>query len=134
MDSQDEEKIVRAEVIEELLSIALDDQILEKQVKVSSRLSPEETSELTKTLRLNADVFAWSTIDMPEISSEIIIHRLNVSLSCRPVKQKRRQLAPERSQAIRDEVTKLIEADLIHEVHYSKWLMNVVLVKKSNRK
>ena len=35
---------------------------------------------------------------------------------------------------MQDEVTKLIEADLIHEVHYSEWLANIVLVKKANGK
>ena len=35
---------------------------------------------------------------------------------------------------MREEVTKLIEADLIHEVHYLEWLTNVVLVKKPNEK
>ena len=134
MDSRDKEKIVRVEAIEELLSIALDDQSPKKQVKVSSRLSPVEANELTKTLRQNTDVFAWSTIDMPKISSEIIAHRLNISSNCRPMKQKRRQLAPERSQAMHDEVTKLIKADLIREVHYPEWLTNVVLIKKPNGK
>ena len=35
---------------------------------------------------------------------------------------------------MQDEVTKLIEANLIHEVHYPEWLTNVVLVKKPNEK
>ena len=35
---------------------------------------------------------------------------------------------------MQDEVTKLIEANLIHEVYYSKWLTNVVHIKKSNEK
>ena len=35
---------------------------------------------------------------------------------------------------MQDEVTKLIEANLIYEVHYLEWLMNVVLVKKPNGK
>ena len=35
---------------------------------------------------------------------------------------------------MRDKVVKLVEADLIREVHYPEWLMNVVLVKKPNRK
>ena len=50
------------------------------------------------------------------------------------VRQKRRQLTPERSRAMQDEVTKLIKADLICEVHYPKWLMNIVLIKKVNEK
>ena len=33
-----------------------------------------------------------------------------------------------------NEVTKFIEANLIHEVLYSEWLANVILVKKPNEK
>ena len=35
---------------------------------------------------------------------------------------------------MQDEVTKLIEADLICKVHYPEWLTNMVLVKKPNGK
>ena len=51
MDSRDEGKILRVETMEELLSIALDDQSPEKQVKVGSRLNPQDADELTKALR-----------------------------------------------------------------------------------
>ena len=33
-----------------------------------------------------------------------------------------------------DEVTKLLAAGFIQEVHYPEWLANVVLVKKANGK
>ena len=35
---------------------------------------------------------------------------------------------------MQDEVTKLIEVNLIYEVHYPEWLTNVVLFKKPNGK
>ena len=35
---------------------------------------------------------------------------------------------------MQDEVTKLIKADLICEVHYLEWLANMVLIKKPNGK
>jgi hypothetical protein len=50
------------------------------------------------------------------------------------VKQRRRSFAPECNQAITDEVRKLIKAEFIREVDYSKWLANMVLVKKANGK
>ena len=120
MDSRDEEKILRAKAIEELLSIALYDRSPEKQVMVSSRLNPQDIDTLTTMLRQNTDVFAWSTIDMLGISLEIIVHQLNVSPNCHPMRQKRRQLAPKQFRAMQDEVTKLIKVDLICEVHYSE--------------
>ena len=35
---------------------------------------------------------------------------------------------------MQDEVTNLIEVDLIHKVYYLEWLTNVVLINKANRK
>nr|GEV94569.1 reverse transcriptase domain-containing protein [Tanacetum cinerariifolium] len=38
--------------------------------------------------------------------------------------------APERNKAISEEVKKLVEADIMKEVHYHSWLSNPVMVKK----
>ena len=71
---------------------------------------------------------------MGGINPAIITHRLNVSPSFKPVKQKRRSFAPERQKAINEEVDKLLQASAIREVEYPEWLANVVLVKKENGK
>ena len=42
--------------------------------------------------------------------------------------------APERDNAIKDEVHKLMAAKFIREVYYSDWLANVIMVKKANGK
>ena len=42
--------------------------------------------------------------------------------------------APERDNAIKDEVQKLMEAKFIREVYYPDWLTNVVMIKKANGK
>nr|GEY17155.1 hypothetical protein [Tanacetum cinerariifolium] len=44
--------------------------------------------------------------------------------------QKKMGQAPERNKAISKEVKKLVEADIIKEVHYHSWLSNPVMVKK----
>ena len=71
---------------------------------------------------------------MGGIDPTVIIHRLNTSLSFKPIKQKRRSFAPERQKAINEEVGKLLHATAIREVEYPEWLANVVLVKKANGK
>ena len=71
---------------------------------------------------------------MGGIDPAIITHKLNVSPSFKPVKQKRRSFAPERQKAINEEVGKLLRAWAIREVEYPKWLANVVLIKKANGK
>ena len=71
---------------------------------------------------------------MPGIDPSVITHRLNVYSSSKPVRQKKRVFAPERDNAIKEEVQKLTIAKFILEVYYSDWLANVVMVKKANGK
>ena len=71
---------------------------------------------------------------MGGIDPTVITHRLNTSLSFKPVKQKLRSFAPDRQKAINEEVGKLLQAGAIREVEYPEWLANVVLVKKENGK
>ena len=80
------------------------------------------------------EVFSWKREDMGGIDPAVITHRLNVSPSFKPVKQKRKSFSPERQKAINEEVGKLLQANAIREVEYPEWLANVVLVKKANNK
>ncbi|GJW72587.1 reverse transcriptase domain-containing protein [Tanacetum coccineum] len=57
-------------------------------------------------------------------------HRLNDREGCSPIRQKKRGLAPERNKAIQEEVEKLVDAEIMKEVHYHNWLSNPVMVKK----
>ena len=41
---------------------------------------------------------------MPGIDPSVITHRLNVHLSSKPIRQKKRDFAPERDNAIKEEV------------------------------
>ena len=50
---------------------------------------------------------------MPGIDPSVITHRLNVCPSFKPVRQKKKVFAPERDNAIKDEVQKLIMAKFI---------------------
>ena len=54
--------------------------------------------------------------------------------SSKPVRQKKRVFAPERDNAIKEEVQKLTTTQFIREVYYLDWLANVVMVKKANGK
>jgi hypothetical protein len=89
---------------------------------------------IVQFLKENADVFAWSHEEMPGISTEVMVHKLNVNPSMHPVKQKRRVFAPERNADVMEEVDKLLTAGFIREVYYPEWLANVVMVKKFNGK
>ena len=101
---------------------------------VGSKLAEDLKRLLIHFLKQNKHVFTWKQEDMGGIDLAIITHRLNVSPSFKPVKQKRRSFAPERQKAINEEVGKLLQVGAIREVEYPEWLANVVLVKKANDK
>ncbi|XP_030964682.1 uncharacterized protein LOC115985938 [Quercus lobata] len=120
--------------IEALETVELVEGEANKTTKIGTTLSPEMRTKLIKFLKENLDAFAWSHEDMPGISPEVIQHKLNVDPERKPVQQRRRTFAPERDQAVAEEVTKLLTAGFIREVYYPEWLANVVLVKKANGK
>ena len=72
--------------------------------------------------------------DMPKIDPSVITHHLNVSSSYKPVRQKKRVFVPERDNAIKEEVHKLVTVEFVRKVYYPNWLANVVIVKKANGK
>lgn len=81
-------------------------------------------------LQEHADVFAFSADEM--INQDIIVHRLNVDKTVRPVGQKQRNFSTKKIQAIQEEVEKMLAAGSIEPCDYPEWLANIFMVKKSN--
>ena len=117
---------------EQTESIVLNEAEPDKTVKIGARLTERVKRDVTNLLKEYKEIFAWSHEDMPGIERSVISHNLAVNEKCKPVVQKMRSFNPERSAAIKEEVSKLLAAGSIREVKYSKWVANVVLVKKKN--
>jgi hypothetical protein len=67
---------------------------------------------------------------MPRVPRELAEHKLEVNKTARPIKQKLRQFAKDRKQAIEIEVCKLLAAGFIRECQHPVWHANPVLVPK----
>ena len=128
-----DEVLTRPKPSEELEPVPLDDDP-EHLAYIDSKLAEDLKIPLTHFLRQNKDVFAWKQADKGGIDPTVITHKLNVSPSFKPIKQKRRSFPPERQKAINEEVGKLLQERAIREVEYPEWLANVVFVKKANEK
>ena len=126
------ERRIVTEPTEALEDVLLDEVDPEKSTRIEADLEGEIKKGLIYFLRKNIDVFAWSHEDMPGIDPSVITHRLNVHPSSKPVRQKKKVFAPERDNAIKEEVQKLTLAKFIWEVYYPDWLANVLMVKKPN--
>ena len=109
---------IATEPVERLEEILLDDSRKDRTTRIGTLASPTVCQALTTFLKDNRDVFAWSHENMPRIDPLVMMHRLNVSPSFTPTRQKRRVFAPKRDQAIAEEVHKLQKANFIKEVYY----------------
>ena len=112
-----EEQRAIAEPIEELKEVTFDSSRPKRMTRIGTLASWPICQTLTAFWRDNQDVFTWSHEDMLGIDPLVIVHKLNVSPSFSPIRQKKRVFAQERDKAIAEEVRKLLEADFIREVY-----------------
>ncbi|GAV81457.1 hypothetical protein CFOL_v3_24912 [Cephalotus follicularis] len=109
----------RPQPVEDVLQVSVEEGDNEKVLQVGSQLVEAEKGELITFLRDNKDVFTWSAEEVPGISPYVMVHKLSVDPARPLTRQKKRNFAPERQQAIAEEVSKLLQAGFIREVHYS---------------
>nr|GEX85281.1 reverse transcriptase domain-containing protein [Tanacetum cinerariifolium] len=120
------------QVTKEKIQVAIHPEYPEQTIAIGSTLTEEGRKEIYGLLRRHLDVFTWKPVDMTRVPRHIAEHRLNVREGCLPIRQKKRGQAPERNKAISEKVKKLVEADIMKEVHYHSWLSNPVMVKKQD--
>ena len=119
-------------VIDPLETVSLDGS--DRCVYISTLLSEEEKAHLCQVIQFNADVFAWTHVDMPGISPVHASHKLNAAPSAKPVRQKVRRFHPDRHSIIQTEVENLLHNGFIRAMKYPEWLANVVVVPKKGNK
>ena len=110
LDPRDETNREKEEPTE---TVILNEEEPNKTVKVGASLTKQVKTGVVNLLREYKEIFAWSHEDMPGISANVTTHHLAVSKDCKPVIQKRRSFNPERSAAIRKEISKLLAAGSI---------------------
>ena len=70
---------------------------------------------------------------MPGVPKELIEHALKVDSKAIPKKQRLQHFSPDKREAIKKELAKLLAAGfIIKEVYHPEWLANPVLVQKKN--
>jgi hypothetical protein len=104
-----------------------------KTTIISSSLKDKKESALVWFRQDSRDVFAWQLADMPRVPRELAEHKLKVYPQARPIQQKLRHFTPDKREAIRTELARLVSAGFIREVLHPEWLENPVLVLKKNK-
>jgi hypothetical protein len=78
------------------------------------------------------DVFSWSYEDLKVYDTKVIQHVIPIKDDHKPFKQKLRRINPLLLPLIEKEVRKLFDAKIIVSLRFSKWLANLVPVRKKS--
>ena len=89
-----------------------------REVKIGTGITAPIREELTALLKDYQDIFAWSYQDMPDLSYDIVQHRLPLNPMCSQVKRKLRRMKPEKSLKIKEEVKKQFDAGFLVVARY----------------
>ena len=103
-----------------------------RPISISSKLLEKEKAKLILLLKEFKDVFASDYREMPGLDPGLVVHTLNVDLEARPVAQLARVFHIKIEMQIVKEVQKLLAAGFIKPIQHSRWLSNIVPVKKKN--
>ncbi|GKV37338.1 hypothetical protein SLEP1_g45378 [Rubroshorea leprosula] len=75
----------KAKPVKPVETVPLNPDVPERTVKIDTKLTEEERVELLEFLRVNQDVFAWTTDEMHGIPVELTVHKLSTDPTRRRV-------------------------------------------------
>jgi hypothetical protein len=67
------------------------------------------------------------------VPRELVEQQLKVYPQAMPIRQKLRRFTPDKREAIRVELARLVSASFIREILHPEWLANPILVLKKNK-
>ena len=79
-----------------------------------------------------SNVFVWSYNDLKAFVTSIIQHTIPIKKDEMPFKQKLRRMNPKLLALVEKEIKKLFEAKIIVGLIFSRWVANLVLIRKKN--
>jgi len=103
-----------------------------KYINLSTHLSSAQNSEYCTLMKHLADIFAWEYNNLKTYDADIIQHKIPLEKNTIPFKQKLRPINPLLLPLIEKEIKKLLDAKIIVPLRYSKWIANLVVVRKKN--
>jgi hypothetical protein len=103
-----------------------------KFINLSSKLTTDEKSKYCSVFKEFSDVFAWKYSDLKTYDPDIIQHKIPLEKDTVPFKKKLRPISPLLLPVIEREMKNLLDAKIIVPLRYSKWIANLVIVRKKN--
>ena len=103
-----------------------------KIINISKNLTIENKERYIKLMKYFFDDFSWSYDDLKVYDTNVIQHKIPFKRNMKPFKKNLRRMNPLLLPLIEKEIRKLFEAKIIVSLRFSKWLANLVPVRKKS--
>ena len=114
----------------ELVNLGTDTKL--QNINLGLGLASKERLAYVHLLKQYKSVFAWNYNELKTYDTSIIQHTLPMINDEKPVQQKLRKIHPNLENQINSELNKLLKAKIIFPVRHSRWVSNMVPVRKKN--
>ncbi|XP_040934449.1 uncharacterized protein [Gossypium hirsutum] len=98
---------------------------------ISSELSRQEEEELIAILRTYKKAIGWTLVDIQGLSPSTCMHKIKTEENAKPTREGQRRLNSPMMEVVKEEIQKLLDADIIYPISDSKWVSPVHVVPKN---
>ncbi|GJS89366.1 reverse transcriptase domain-containing protein [Tanacetum coccineum] len=92
-------------------------------VIIAKNLKDEDKTALIKVLKSHKHAIAWKISDIKGIDPQFCTHKILMEENAKPVVQHQRRVNPKIHEVIKQEVIKLLDAELIYPIFDSPWML-----------
>ena len=101
-----------------------------KPVIISSKLNIKKEEQLLKVFRRNEDAIGWTLTDLKGLDPSLCTHRIFLEDDSRPIKEAHRWLTPKVWEAVKEEILKWLNAEIIYPISDSQWVSLCTLFRR----
>ena len=100
---------------------------------ISSKLDIKEEEKLLEVLRKNEEAIGWTLTDLNGLDPSLCTHHIFLEDESRPVAEAQRQLNPKVWEAVKEEILKWLNTEIIYPISDSQWVIPAHIFPKKAR-
>ena len=101
-----------------------------KPVIISSQLDEEQEKRLLDVVRRNEQAIGWTLDNLRGLDPSLCTNRIFLEDESRPVREAQRRLNPKVWEAVKEEILKWLNVEIIYPISDSQWVSPVHVVPK----
>ena len=128
-----EEPTLELKTLPSTLKYAFVDEEKAKPVIISSKLDMKQEEQLLEVLRRNEEAIGWTLTDLKGLNPSLCTHHIFLQDESRPIREAQRLLNPKVWEAVKEEILKCLNAEIIYPISNSQWASLVHIFLKKAR-